>query len=356
MALAVEQKLRAEVEVMSAQFEEQVAKIRSRSQQRVEREQQRAAKAIADWHALELELAQTKEEMLATLERQREVQAELVDIERDSTERIADLTLKVQDLETELDDAREAKEGSGELADEQLEAIRERVEKRVLENYVSQDKVVEMKQLYEDVVGKLEGRIDKLEVDVTKVASPSKASSSAKTSSTRQSRYGASSSSHHSHSTRGARSTRSTRSTSRSTRGSGAGSKSSSHVSVVRSRAQARVRQSDVKRSNYTLSSTRGGRSTTGSSPAASVRGSYRGRATASSSSSKSTSRTRAKEYAEKQRAAKLLADAARIRNRRTSKTKSSSSRLASVGEASTKKGSSYRGGFGSSRGTSRLY
>ncbi len=52
-----------------------------------------------------------------------------------------------------------------------MDAIRERVEKRVLENYVSQDKVVEMKELYEEVVNKLESRIDKLEEDV-KTGSP----------------------------------------------------------------------------------------------------------------------------------------------------------------------------------------
>ena len=49
--------------------------------------------------------------------------------------------VQVQDLESELDEMQNGPVGPRELPEEQIDLIRERVEKRVLENYVSQDKV-----------------------------------------------------------------------------------------------------------------------------------------------------------------------------------------------------------------------
>jgi len=333
MALEMEQKMQTEIETMSANFEEQVAKIRARSQRRIDAERKKAAKAVADWHALELELAQTKEEMLETLTKHREAQSELIEVEQDSTERIADLTIKVQDLEAELEELRDNPSSSGAMDDEQIEAIRERVEKRVLENYVSQDKVVEMKELYEDVVTKLEGRIDKLEVDVTKVTSPQQKKSATRSRGARSSsRYGSST-------------------------GSGRSkSKSSSHVSVVRSRAQARVKQSDVKRTSYSIAGSRGARGARGSPATSTVRStSYTRRRTGTTKPSQSSSRNRAKEYAEKQRAAKMLADAARIRNRRSKKSSRTTAQSVKTSSRSKYGSASSRGGFAASTRSSRF-
>ena len=60
LALEMEQKLNEEVQAMSDKFEKQLKRMQDKNQRKLEREANKAAKAVAEWHALELELAQTK--------------------------------------------------------------------------------------------------------------------------------------------------------------------------------------------------------------------------------------------------------------------------------------------------------
>ncbi len=50
------------------------------AQRRIDAEAHKADKAVADWNAIELELAQTKHEMLATLAAQKEARVEIIDV------------------------------------------------------------------------------------------------------------------------------------------------------------------------------------------------------------------------------------------------------------------------------------
>eukprot|EP00501_MAST-03F_sp_TOSAG23-6_P000731 GSMAST32.ASY1.ANO1.759.1 assembled CDS len=139
-----------------------VNQIRRQAEENEAKANARAEDAIAEYNHLDFELKQEKQEHLETLQEFSRTRLQLLEQEKDKDARVGALLEEIKKLQTELNKCNGIAEKMEEAEEMRQNDILE-IKNRVLKDYVGRDKINEMETLYNEVIEKLEERVEKIE-------------------------------------------------------------------------------------------------------------------------------------------------------------------------------------------------
>ena len=172
----VNDKWRKEIDALQREHEEQVETMQARWERQLDAYKSAAAHANEEWNTVETELSQEREGYLETLTKYKEARQRIGAVEKESSDRIAELLADLSnrdareaELHEALDSARRTAEMSLEKAGtmagrvETLEAQHKEQIDTLSNDYVSREQVVAMENLFQETVDRLAARLAAME-------------------------------------------------------------------------------------------------------------------------------------------------------------------------------------------------